>query len=224
MASLDRAGMAPVGVRPSAAAARSRTKRALDVVVALAAGIVLLPLLLAVAIAVRIDSEGPVLFGQDRVGLNGTTFRMWKFRSMRCGASDGVYQEVTRRWLSGDMPPGGYKPRLDPRVTRVGRWLRRTSVDELPQLLNVLRGEMSVVGPRPMPWDVVSRLEAAERDRHLVRPGITGPWQVAPRYHLSVREMVDLDLRYVREWSLGLDLAILARTPVAALRGRTYGA
>ena len=173
------------------------------------------PLLLGVALAVRSDG-GPALYRQRRIGVNGREFSMIKFRSMRVGADAEVSSLAERS--DGDGPL--FKMRADPRITRVGAVLRRYSLDELPQLVNVLTGSMSLVGPRPpLPGEVASYDPAARR-RLLVRPGMTGLWQVSGRSDLSWEETVRLDLRYVENWSVALDLSILWKTVNAVLGGR----
>jgi lipopolysaccharide/colanic/teichoic acid biosynthesis glycosyltransferase len=179
---------------------------------------------------VRLDSPGPALFRQERVGSGGRRFRVLKFRTMRDGASDTPHREFVRRLQAGDESstaqasggPAVYKLVNDERVTRLGRWLRRTSLDELPQFINVLRGEMSLVGPRPpLPYEFEA-YDLWQFDRLQVKPGITGLWQVSGRNLLSYRQMCELDVHYVRTWSLLLDIRILLRTiPVVLLnRGR----
>jgi exopolysaccharide biosynthesis polyprenyl glycosylphosphotransferase len=172
------------------------------------------PLLIAVAIAIRLDSPGPVLFRQVRVGLHGREFTMVKFRSM-CADAPALLSALR---TSNDSDGVLFKMRDDPRVTRVGRWLRRFSVDELPQLFNVLRGHMSLVGPRPpLPEEVAAYPDDLHR-RLAVRPGMTGLWQVSGRSDLPWEEAVRLDLRYVENWTLTLDLVILLRTLSAVTR------
>jgi lipopolysaccharide/colanic/teichoic acid biosynthesis glycosyltransferase len=173
-------------------------------------------LLLIVAILIKLDSRGPVFFVQERLGLGGRVFRLVKFRTMRDGA-DAQKERLAHLNRTGD--PRLFKIPNDPRVTRVGRWLRRWSIDELPQLWNVLKGDMSLVGPRPFP---VSDL-AGYQDHHFLRltmrPGITGLWQVAGRSDIvDFEEVVRLDRQYVERWSPWLDLVILARTVPAVLR------
>lgn len=189
-------------------------KRVCDYVAAAVGLAVLAPFFMIVAIAVRVDSPGPVFFRQERVGRNGRTFRMWKFRTMVAGAE---HQLADLRAANEAVGPF-FKIEHDPRLTRVGRLLRRVSVDELPQLLNVLQGDMSLVGPRPV---LPSELEAAPqllRWRLPILPGITGPWQVAGRSWLPVDEGVRMDLAYVEHWGLRTDLLVLARTAKVALR------
>jgi len=196
-------------------------KRVVDVVGAIFGLLVTGPLMLVMAALIKLDTRGPVFFRQERIGTGGTRFRVWKFRTMRHGASDSAHRELIQEMLSGDERRAGhaatggdriYKLVNDDRVTRVGRWLRRTSVDELAQLFNVLRGEMSLVGPRP---PLLYELEAYDHwqfDRLRVKPGITGLWQVSGRNLLTYRQMCELDVEYVRRWSLALDLRILVRT------------
>lgn len=191
-------------------------KRGLDVVVASALLVVLAPLLLAVAVAVRLTSAGPVFFRQERVGLGGRLFRIFKFRSMAADA------EAHREELMGDSVYGDarlFKMRGDPRVTRLGGWLRKSSVDELPQLLNVVRGEMSLVGPRPPLPSEVALYEDHHFTRFVVAPGITGPWQVRGRNRVTdFDEVVRLETAYIRRWRLRKDLHILAQTVPAVLK------
>ncbi|MBD5786621.1 sugar transferase [Cellulosimicrobium terreum] len=177
--------------------------------------LVLLPVLLAVALAVRLTSRGPVFYRQERVGRNGRTFRMFKFRSMRVHADDDVVALADANEGSGLL----FKMRDDPRVTRVGRVLRRYSLDELPQLFNVLRADMSLVGPRPPLPSEVSRYESDVRRRLLVKPGLTGLWQVGGRSDLSWEESVRLDVYYVENWTVFGDFLILARTARAVVKG-----
>lgn len=189
-------------------------KRALDVA---GAGLLLLlsaPLLLALAALVRATSPGPAIFRQERAGLRGRHFTIYKLRTMIAGA------EALQAQLAPEAGTPIFKLQDDPRVTPLGRWLRRLSLDELPQLWNVLRGDMSLVGPRPLPLYEASRIKGAQRRRFAMRPGLTGLWQVSGRSQLDFGEWMRLDLEYVDRWSLGLDLRILARTVGAVLRGR----
>lgn len=190
-------------------------KRCLDFVGA-ALGLVVLAIpLLLVALAIRIDSRGPALFKQQRAGRGGKSFVCWKFRTMTDDADD------QRGQLRDSFGDGGatFKLEHDPRITRVGRILRRTSADELPQLVNVLRGEMSLVGPRPHPFDDVDRYDDVATRRLLAKPGLTGLWQVSGRSDLDWESSVMLDLHYVENWSLSLDLAILMKTFAVVVRG-----
>jgi exopolysaccharide biosynthesis polyprenyl glycosylphosphotransferase len=172
------------------------------------------PLLLVLALAVKATSDGPALYRQERVGLDGRRFRMWKIRTMHEDADQHRAQLAEQ--LGG---PPLFKMVDDPRVTRIGRVLRRWSLDELPQLWNVLKGEMSLVGPRPgMPDEVDRHHDELMRRRMLVKPGLTGLWQVSGRSNLPWEECVRLDLHYVDNWSLFLDVQILLRTTAAVLR------
>ncbi len=192
-------------------------KAAMDWLGASLLTLVLAPVLLAVAVAVKVTSPGPVFFAQDRVGRDGRTFRMLKFRSMVADAEARV-AEVAQRGDDGAGPL--FKQRNDPRVTRVGAVLRRLSLDELPQLFNVLAGQMSLVGPRPPLPSEVSKYEARMRRRLLVKPGMTGLWQVGGRSDLPWEECVRLDVYYAENWTPFGDLLILARTAKAVIGGR----
>jgi exopolysaccharide biosynthesis polyprenyl glycosylphosphotransferase len=188
-------------------------RRALDVTVSGLLLLFLLPLYLMIAVAIRLSSPGPVLFIQRRVGQHGREFLFFKFRSMYADA------EAQRRALEAMNERTGpvFKMRNDPRVTPIGRVLRKYSLDELPQLLNVWRGEMSLVGPRPaLPREVAQYLPF-QRQRLAVRPGLTGLWQVSGRANLSFEEAIHMDLTYIRQRSLWLDIVILARTVPAVL-------
>ncbi|MEA2271336.1 MAG: hypothetical protein QOI98_44 [Solirubrobacteraceae bacterium] len=197
-------------------------KRALDVATSVALLIVLAPVLALLAIVVKLDSSGPVLFRQRRYGQGLAPFTILKFRTMHADASHDLHRRHIA-WLAAG-PDTGVPGRLkkvidDPRLTRSGRILRKLSLDELPQLVNVLRGEMSLVGPRPAIGYELDHYSPGDFDRFEVRPGMTGLWQVSGRSELGVREMLELDVRYAREWSLMLDLRILGRTPRASIRG-----
>jgi len=202
-------------------------KRAIDVVGSLCALIVLSPVILAIALVIRLTSKGPVLFKQQRLGQYGARFTFLKFRSMYYQSDAKIHQNYVKHFIAGKPekvrsagPNGVYKIKDDPRVTPVGRFLRKTSLDELPQFLNVLMGEMSLVGPRPpIPYEV-ERYDLWHRRRFLeVKPGITGLWQVEGRSRTKFDEMVRLDLKYAKTWSPWLDIKILLRTPSAVLRG-----
>jgi exopolysaccharide biosynthesis polyprenyl glycosylphosphotransferase len=208
---------------PSAARA---TKRLFDIVVAGVTLIVLSPVWLLIALLIKLDSRGKVLYKQERVGMDGRLFLFFKFRTMRAGADDRAHREYQQKFITGqpDTNLGEgvrpvYKMRDDPRITRVGRVLRRLSLDELPQLWNVLSGDMSVVGPRPpIPYEVEA-YELWHRRRLDMKPGLTGLWQVSGRNRLTFEEMVKLDLFYIENWSPLLDLKIILRTLPVMLRG-----
>ena len=200
-------------------------KRVFDLAVACLLLLLCAPLMIAVAVLVRLTSRGPALFRQIRVGQNEQPFTLFKFRTMYLDADGAPLRQMNVRELLGDPNPGTrdgvFKLEADRRITSVGRLLRRFSMDELPQLFNVLRGEMSVVGPRPsLPWEV-DLFTPEQRGRHECLPGITGLWQVSGRNRLSMPEMLALDLLYARSRSLRLDLWILWRTPGAVLFDRT---
>jgi lipopolysaccharide/colanic/teichoic acid biosynthesis glycosyltransferase len=191
-------------------------KRATDVAGALLALFMVAPIMGIFALLIKLDSPGPVFFRQLRVGRNGQPFEMIKFRSMRPGA-DEEKAELERLNQAGD---GMFKVSADPRITRVGRLLRRYSLDELPQLLNVLHGEMSLVGPRPLVLDEDKRIEGWHRRRLHLTPGMTGPWQVLGDTRVPLRDMVGIDYLYAANWSLWTDAKVLARTVGHVLAGR----
>ena len=203
-------------------------KRAIDALGSALALVVLSPFLAMIAAAIKLSSPGPILFRQTRIGQHGVPFTFLKFRSMFCANNSQIHMDYIKRFISGevDADQAGangkavYKITKDPRITAVGRLLRKTSLDELPQLINVLRGEMSLVGPRPpIPYEVES-YDIWHRRRLLeMKPGITGLWQVNGRSQLRFDDMVRLDLRYASAWSLWLDIKILARTPRAVFSG-----
>jgi exopolysaccharide biosynthesis polyprenyl glycosylphosphotransferase len=192
-------------------------KELVERAIAVFAVLVLAPIMFGIALAVRLSTEGPALFRQTRVGRDGREFTLLKFRTMVANA-DELREELSHLNICETGPL--FKIPRDPRVTRVGAWLRRTSLDELPQLLNVVRGQMALVGPRPPLPSEVERYTDDVRRRLLVKPGLTGLWQVSGRSDLSWEESVRLDLRYVENWSLGLDATILIRTWSAVVKGR----
>jgi len=203
-------------------------RRTADIVLSLLLLALLAPLLIAVAIAIRLDSPGPALFRQRRVGHGRREFTLYKFRSMTVGADPGGHREYVTALINGngdgdggapaDEDTGLFKLVLDPRITRVGRWVRRWSIDELPQLLNVLAGDMTLVGPRPaIPYEV-AEYPGWYLQRFSVKPGLTGLWQVSGRSERSYEEMVRLDIDYAKQRSLLLDLTILGKTPWVVLR------
>jgi exopolysaccharide biosynthesis polyprenyl glycosylphosphotransferase len=196
---------------------RRHLKRALDIAGALFGIILLAPLFLIVAVCIKATSKGPVVFRQERYGLNKRTFYIYKFRSMivDAEASQAKYEHLNQN--SGPV----FKIFADPRVTKVGAFLRKTSIDELPQLFNVLKGEMSLVGPRPLNLrDVGKFSEAWLMRRFSVKPGLTCIWQVSGRSDISFDRWIKLDLHYIDHWSLLLDMKILAMTFPAVLKGR----
>lgn len=215
------------------------TKRALDLMLAGALLVVLAPLMLLIAVVIKLDSPGPVLFIQERTGSRRRstpagpaweiiTFRLYKFRSMVANADPALHQAHIAEFVAGRLeasadPLAPYKLTGDPRITRVGRILRRTSLDELPQLFNVLKGEMSLVGPRPVPTYEAAGYQEPHYQRFAARPGITGLWQVSGRCQLSFKDMIELDCAYVRQQSLLLDAKILLMTIPAIASGRGAG-
>jgi lipopolysaccharide/colanic/teichoic acid biosynthesis glycosyltransferase len=192
-------------------------KRVFDVIVSSLCLMLLSPVLLVVTVLVRATSPGGALFRQTRLGWHGSPFVLYKFRTMYADCPDDIHREYVRKLLVEDHPPIGgkrglYKLEADPRVTRLGGLLRRTSIDELPQLFNVIRGDMSLVGPRPaLAWEA-EMFGAAHARRTLVRPGLTGLWQVSGRNSLTMREGLLLDLEYVAKQSFAFDLKILIKT------------
>jgi exopolysaccharide biosynthesis polyprenyl glycosylphosphotransferase len=191
-------------------------KRSFDLLFACLLFAVLSPLMAMAAVAIKLSSRGPVLYRSPRPGIGGRPFACFKFRTMVSNA------DLRQEELESLNEVGGaiFKIRRDPRVTPVGRFLRRWSLDELPQLFNVLRGEMSLVGPRPLPQRDYDRLEAWHRKRYLVLPGMTGLWQVSGRSELDFDELVRLDFLYLERWSVFLDLTILIKTIPAVIRAR----
>jgi len=204
------------------------TKRMVDIVGSGFMLLILSPLIVLIALVVKFTSEGPVLFRQQRVGRFGKTFTFLKFRSMYVNNDARVHQEFVTRLISNQAETKGsngatqpvYKITNDRRITKVGAFLRRTSLDELPQLLNVLSGSMSLVGPRPpIPYELASYQTWHRRRLLAVKPGITGLWQVLGRSTVQFDEMVRLDLRYATTWTPWLDVKILLRTPLAVIKG-----
>ncbi len=200
-------------------------KRSMDVIASFTALVLAAPVLLIIAAAVKLTSKGPVLFQQQRLGQYGRTFTFLKFRSMYASTDHAIHEQYVGNYIAGTLVAAGpddqkpvYKMTDDPRITRIGRFLRRTSLDEVPQFFNVLLGDMSLVGPRPpLPYEF-KRYGAWHRRRLLaVKPGITGLWQVAGRSRVPFDEMVRMDLRYAKTWSNWLDIKILFRTPFALL-------
>ncbi len=205
-----------------------RIKRVMDIFGSLLTLLCLTPLLITLALVIKLTSRGPILYRQDRVGLYGRKFVFLKFRSMYFVDNHAIHEEFVKRLIVSDntidqqsstQKKNVYKIKNDPRVTKVGRFLRRTSLDELPQFLNVLRGEMALVGPRPpIPYEV-KYYDIWHKRRLLTKPGITGLWQVTGRSRVGFDDMVRLDLKYATSWSLWLDIKILLKTPGAVLGG-----
>jgi lipopolysaccharide/colanic/teichoic acid biosynthesis glycosyltransferase len=207
--------------QPKAARGYELGKRVLDITLATVLLVLFAPVLLVAAVLVRVTSRGPVLFRQTRVGRAGETFRMLKFRTMRDGCDEGAHRDYVRQLLAeeAEAHQGLYKLVDDPRITRVGAGLRRLSIDELPQLINVLKGDMTLVGPRPaLPFEAELFPDWAN-PRYLVAPGLTGLWQVSGRNRLTMLRGLELDVEYVERRSLVIDLLILLRT-VPAVLGR----
>jgi lipopolysaccharide/colanic/teichoic acid biosynthesis glycosyltransferase len=211
----------------SATIAAQLIKRGIDIAGSLAAVILLSPVFLAIAIAIKLTSQGPILFKQQRVGQYGILFTFLKFRSMYNGNDPKIHQEYLKQFIAGkdeckqsDGNDSVYKLKNDPRITPIGHFLRRTSLDELPQFFNVLRGDMSLVGPRPpIPYET-EEYDIWHRRRFFeIRPGITGLWQVKGRSKVEFDDMVRMDIQYAHDWSLGLDLKILLKTPHAVIFG-----
>ena len=203
-----------------------RAKRILDILFTL---LMLFPLCIVmaiVAVLIRLDSKGPIFFRQKRVGLHGVEFDMFKFRSMHMHCDDSTHREAIKQYMNGatlnddvgtDNP---YKLANDPRVTRIGRFIRRTSIDELPQFVNVLRGEMTMVGPRPpLPYEVEA-YSLGDLLRLVGKPGLTGRWQVYGRSRVAFQEMVEMDIVYLQQQSIWQDLKLIALTIPVMLRGR----
>ncbi|GAA2650859.1 sugar transferase [Paractinoplanes durhamensis] len=198
-------------------------KRALDLVGAGLGLLIISPLLVVIWLAVRLTSPGPAIFKQERLGLGQKPFTMYKFRSMTTGNSDAIHREYVSQMLTSDGTAtatvnGLYKLAGDPRVTRLGAWLRKTSLDELPQLFNIVAGEMSLVGPRPvLAWEA-ALFKPETMARFDTPPGLTGLWQVSGRNMLTMTQALALDVEYVRRRSLWLDLSIIAKTLPAQMR------
>jgi len=217
---------------------RFAVKRLIDIVGSGVGLILSAPIFLVIAALIKLTSAGPVFFRQQRIGQHGTAFTFLKFRTMFTNNDHSLHKEFVKKLIAGDALPsssngngngngsgngnghGVYKITADPRITRIGSFLRRSSIDELPQLINVLKGEMSLVGPRPPVAYEVEAYDIWHRGRLLeAKPGITGLWQVNGRSRVKFDEMVRLDIRYARTWSLWLDIKILLRTPHAVLIG-----
>jgi exopolysaccharide biosynthesis polyprenyl glycosylphosphotransferase len=216
----EKVGYAGIDVagEPGIRGLRAVAKRGMDLVGAAVGLVVAAPIMAVIVVMIRLDSPGPVLFVQERVGRQGRPFRIFKFRTMVANAESLLDELVDVKGLEQPM----FKLKDDPRVTRVGHWLRRASLDELPQFVNVLRGEMSLVGPRPEEKRFVDRYEPWQRERLRVKPGMTGPMQIWGRGDLSMEQRVRLEIEYIENYSLLLDVRILLRTLPAVLSA--YGA
>jgi Undecaprenyl-phosphate galactose phosphotransferase WbaP len=197
-----------------------RTKRLLDLLLTVVGGLLISPLLIAMVVSIKLDSSGPAFYAQRRLGAEGKHFRCWKFRTMHTNA-----EQLLDEYLHGDSNlraewEQNFKLRHDPRVTRVGRFLRKTSLDELPQLWNVLRGEMSLVGPRPIVDAEIPKYGTVYEMYQRIKPGISGLWQVSGRSDTNYTERVKLDAYYVQNWSVWFDIVILARTVRSVILGQ----
>lgn len=183
-------------------------KRLIDIIASICGLIILFPILVMVAIVIKIESKGPIIFSQDRVGLNGSKFKMYKFRSMIVDAERYKEKLLEQNEMNGPM----FKIKNDPRVTKVGKFIRRTSIDELPQLLNILKGDMSLVGPRPSLPKEVEKFSPWMLERLNVKPGLTCYWQISGRNDIQFEDWMKLDIKYVKERGILLDLRLVIRT------------
>ena len=203
-----------------------RAKRVFDVIFTLLLLIPLLIVVVIVAMCIWLDSEGPVFFRQKRVGLHGEEFTIYKFRSMYVDCDDRLHRDAIRQYMQGEKLNGKadttmlYKLDNDPRVTRLGRIIRKTSIDELPQFLNVLHGEMTLVGPRPPLLYEVECYSSNDWLRLSGKPGLTGPWQVYGRSQVGFQDMVEMDINYLQQQSFWQDIKLIALTPIVMLSGR----
>lgn len=206
---------------PVQSKSRLALKRTMDVVLSSIALVVASPLMLGIAVAIKATSKGPIFYSQERLGLFGHKFRFWKFRSMYANNDPRIHEEYVSSYIAGkgSTHQGVYKLTADPRVTSIGRFLRRTSLDELPQFFNVLLGDMSLVGPRPPVLYEVDRYQFWHKRRLTVKPGITGKWQVEGRCRVEFDEMVRMDLRYAAKLSIWQDVKLMIRTPQAMISG-----
>jgi exopolysaccharide biosynthesis polyprenyl glycosylphosphotransferase len=202
-------------------------KRAMDIVVGALMLIVASPLMLVIALLVKRSSPGPVLFRQERLGKDGRPFCFYKFRSMDSNSNDAIHRQFAAMFITGDETGCAesnagdkvFKLKADPRVTNIGAWLRKNSLDELPQLFNILKGEMSLVGPRPPIAYEIENYQPWHMERLKAVPGLTGLWQVSGRSSVSFEEMVRLDVQYINNWSIWWDISILLRTLPVVLWG-----
>lgn len=190
-------------------------KRGFDITASALGLVVLLPVFALTAAAIKMEDGGPVIFSQDRSGIDGRVFRMYKFRSM-CVGADKMHEKLLH---CNELDGPAFKMKNDPRLTRVGKFIRRTSVDELPQLINIIKGEMSIVGPRPLPVYETEKCNSYQKQRLLVKPGLTCYWQVCGRSNVSFDEWIEMDLKYIREACMTTDFRILCRTVLTVLTG-----
>lgn len=190
-------------------------KRIIDILMSVLSLIVLSPVFIIIAIAIKLDSSGPIVYSQTRVGKNGKHFKMFKFRSMIINAEEMLTELKPMNEMDGPM----FKIKEDPRITRIGRFIRRTSIDELPQLINILRGEMSIVGPRPSLPSEVKEFESWMMERFVVKPGLTCFWQVSGRNNIPFHKWMELDIKYVKERNLWLDVKLVFRTIKVVIKG-----
>lgn len=194
------------------------SKRLMDILLSLLGLIMVSPIMLIVSILIKLESSGPIIFSQKRVGLNGKEFNMLKFRSMVQNAEELKERLRKQNEMSGPM----FKMKEDPRVTKVGRFIRKTSIDELPQLINILKGEMSLVGPRPSLPNEVAKFEPWMLERLKVKPGLTCYWQVSGRNNIDFEDWMKLDIKYVKDRNLGLDIKLIFKTFFVLFGGKKY--
>ena len=191
-------------------------KRTMDILAGIVGVILSSPIMLVTVIAIKLDSPGPILFKQTRVGQNGRHFKMYKFRSMYIDAEERKKELLEQNELEGGVM---FKIKDDPRITRVGKFIRKTSIDELPQFFNILGGSMSLVGTRPPTLDEVEKYETSQWRRISIKPGLTGMWQVSGRSNIkSFDEIVELDMEYIDNWTLGMDIKIIFKTILVLLK------
>jgi len=188
-------------------------KRSVDILASSLLLLLLSPFMILSLLAVRLDSNGPAIFSQDRVGRGGRIFRLYKFRTMTHNPTEELV------WMTDEKGMKSHKVRNDPRITRAGKWLRKTSLDELPQLINIIKGDMSLIGPRPELVQIVAKYEPWQHERHIIRPGLTGWWQVCGRSDRPMHENTELDLYYVRNQSFRLDFIIALKTIRVVFKG-----
>lgn len=190
-------------------------KRTMDIVCSLLGLVLLSPVFLVTALAIRAEDGGPSIFIQNRNGIHGTVFRMYKFRSM-CQDAEKIHQTLLEQ---NELDGPAFKMKEDPRLTKVGKFIRRTSIDELPQLVNILKGEMSLVGPRPLPTYETDKCTAYQKQRMLVKPGLTCYWQCSGRNNIPFDEWIEMDLKYIKEASMWTDFKILGKTVLSVMSG-----